>query len=229
MMNISNSLWGRFILVVLFVAGMAACKSTENTKTASSTPEKDSLEELYWARKDSAKMSFTQADVKFMTGMIAHHAQALVMSRLAPKNGASQQVQTLAARIINAQKDEIQSMQKWLRTREQPVPQIEINGLILSITLDGKPYTSYRKMRGVLAQEKLEELAAARNKEFDKLFLKYMIQHHAGAVYMVENLFDTDGAAQDNRAFRLASDIQVDQRTEIERMRLMLDKLQKSS
>ncbi|TYP92018.1 Uncharacterized conserved protein, DUF305 family [Fodinibius salinus] len=228
-MNISNSLWGRFILVVLFVAGMAACKSTENTKTASSTPEKDSLEELYWARKDSAKMSFTQADVKFMTGMIAHHAQALVMSRLAPKNGASQQVQTLAARIINAQKDEIQSMQKWLRTREQPVPQIEINGLILSITLDGKPYTSYRKMRGVLAQEKLEELAAARNKEFDKLFLKYMIQHHAGAVYMVENLFDTDGAAQDNRAFRLASDIQVDQRTEIERMRLMLDKLQKSS
>lgn len=228
-MNISNSFWGRFILVVLFVAAMAACKSTENTKTASSTPEKDRLEELYWARKDSAKMSFTQADVKFMTGMIAHHAQALIMSRLAPENGANQQVQTLASRIINAQKDEIQSMQQWLRARDQPVPQIEINGLILSIRLDGKPYTSYRKMRGVLAQEKLEELAAARNKEFDKLFLKYMIQHHAGAVYMVENLFDTDGAAQDNRAFRLASDIQVDQRTEIERMQLMLDKLQKSS
>jgi uncharacterized protein (DUF305 family) len=80
------------------------------------------IEALYHARTDSARMRFSQADVEFVTGMIGHHAQALIMSDLAPKNGASPQVQVLAARIINAQKDEIELMQRWLRDRGQPVP-----------------------------------------------------------------------------------------------------------
>lgn len=173
-------------------------------------------------------MSFTKADVMFMTGMIAHHAQALIMSELAPENDASAAVQRLAARIINAQKDEIKTMQQWLRDRDQPAPEIAFDGLKLDIAIDGESYTSFRKMRGVLSQEKMKELANAKGAEFDKLFLRYMIEHHTGAVYMVENLFATDGAAQDERAFRLASDIQVDQRTEIERMRLMLENISAS-
>lgn len=219
----------RIIAVCLILIGTAACKSTENTATAPSASEpnndRSELEALYWARVDRSRMNFTEADVKFMTGMIAHHAQALVMSRLAPENNASAEIQRLAARIINAQKDEITSMQRWLRDRDQPVPEIEIEELNLMVEIEGEPYTSYKKMRGVLSQEQIEELASARGAEFNRLFLKYMIEHHSGAVHMVENLFGTDGAAQDEEAFRLASDIQVDQRTEIDRMNLMLEQL----
>jgi uncharacterized protein (DUF305 family) len=220
----------KLFLAFLVITGTIACQHTEKTATESAddSADKSELEELYWDRIESSRTSFSKADVKFMIGMIAHHAQALVMSRLAPKNGASPEIQRLAARIINAQKDEIASMQQWLRDRDQPVPQIEIEGLNLMIELNGKPYTMYKKMRGVLSQQQIEELAAAKGADFDRLFLKYMIEHHSGAVYMVENLFNTDGAAQDDTAFRLASDIQVDQRTEIDRMQQMLDQLTES-
>lgn len=220
----------QLFLAFLVTIGTMACQNTKKATTDSSadTADKSELEELYWDRIESARTSFTKADVKFMTGMIAHHAQALVMSRLAPKNGASAEIQRLAARIINAQQDEIKSMQQWLRDRDQPVPDIEIEGLNLMIELNDKPYTMYKKMRGVLSQQQIEELAAAKGSDFDRLFLKYMIEHHSGAVFMVENLFDTDGAAQDDQAFRLASDIQVDQRTEIDRMQQMLDQLTES-
>lgn len=228
------------VAAVLLLIGAASCKSTETTTTTETetehtasaetvSEEESELEELYWARIDSSRMQFTQADVKFMVGMIAHHAQALIMSRLAPENGANKEIQTLAARIINAQKDEIASMQQWLRDRDQPVPKIEIDGLNLMVEMNGEPYTHYRHMKGVLSQQQLVELSNARGADFDRLFLKYMIEHHSGAVHMVDNLFSTDGAAQDDRAFRLASDIQVDQKTEIERMRMMLNELPESS
>lgn len=211
--------------VLSILLGAIACKSTEKTTPEASTSEQSSLEELYWARKDSARMSFTKADVKFMTGMIAHHAQALIMSRLAPANGASPTIQTLASRIINSQKDEIASMQRWLDDRNRPVPQISFDGIDMTIILDGQPFTSYRKMRGVLSQDQLIKLSQSKSQEFDKLFLEQMIEHHSGAVFMVENLFATDGAAQGDAAFRLATNIQVDQRTEIERMRQILGRI----
>lgn len=214
--------------LLLLCIGTFACKSTQETttQTASNETEQSELEELYWSRVDSARMaSFTKADVKFMTGMIAHHAQALVMSQLAPQNNASPQIQTLASRIINAQKDEIASMQRWLRDRNQPEVKYEIDGLNLTVTIDGEEWTSYRKMRGVLSQDQLEKLASKKGKAFDQLFLKQMIEHHSGAVYMVDHLFDTDGAAQDNESYRLASNIQVDQKTEIDRMKMMLDQI----
>lgn len=215
----------RIVIILSILISATACKSTDTANETAANSEKSELEELYWARVDSARRSFTEADVNFMRGMIAHHAQALIMSRLAPRNGANQEVQTLAARIINGQQDEIESMQKWLRDRDQPVPKIKIEGLNLMVEIDGKSFTKYKMMRGVLSQQQLEELAAARGTEFDRIFLKYMIEHHSGAVHMVDNLFGTDGAAQDNEAYRLASNIQVDQKTEIERMNMMLDEL----
>lgn len=217
------------VAVALLMIGTAACGSTENAQQENGTNEHAKLEELYWAQKDSARMDFTEADVMFMRGMIAHHAQALIMSRMAPENGASKEIQTLASRIINAQKDEIATMQQWLRDRDQSTLDISFDGLRLDIEIDGEPFTHFRKMRGVLSHEKMKELANARGEKFDRLFLKYMIEHHSGAVYMVENLFATDGAAQDEEAFRLASDIQVDQRTEIDRMNLMLENLSQDS
>ncbi len=213
---------------VLF--GMA-CKSSETVQSNDIKPTRSTaeLEELYWARRDSAKMNFTQADVDFMTGMIGHHAQALIMSRLAPENGASPSVQTLAARIINAQKDEIATMQRWLKDRGQPVPEVHIDGLNLMIHGAGSQHAGHgdhAMMPGMLTQAQLVELSKAKGEEYDKLFLKYMIEHHQGAVTMVKKLINTDGAVQDEAAFRLATDINVDQITEIERMKLMLREIE---
>jgi len=210
----------------------SACSSTKNvnsdssvTETSTKQPDKQELEELYWAEIKRSKMNFTEADVKFMTGMIGHHAQALIMSRLAPENGASPQVQTLAARIINAQKDEIASMQTWLKDRDQPVPEVHIDGLNLMIHGSGMDHSNHMNMAGMLSQKQLKELSEAKGTEFDRLFLTYMIQHHQGAVSMVKTLINTDGAAQDEQAFRLSTDINVDQITEIERMKLMLSEI----
>ena len=216
-------------LVLCLALTTTACTSTRATRTAapdqnaqSSTEDTADLEALYWARQDSARSNYTAADVRFMTMMITHHAQALVMSEMAPQSGASEQVQTLAARIINAQKDEIATMQRWLRRRDQPVPTVEIDGTNLRV--NGMKVHGM-DMVGVLTQAQIDELDAARGSTFDQLFLRYMIQHHSGAVSMVDRLFNTDGAAQDEAAFKLASDINVDQKTEIDRMEQMLNAL----
>lgn len=184
------------------------------------------------ARADSAQHPWTEADAHFMSSMIGHHAQAIVMSRLAPENSSSRSIRTLAARIINAQHDEIALMQTWLRNRGQPVPD---PGDTLS-TGGGMPGhdahaghaghdMDHASMPGMLTNEELAQLEAARGVDFDRMFLSFMIRHHQGAVTMVEELFATDGAGQDESVFRLATDINVDQITEIERMGLMLVEL----
>ncbi len=205
--------------LVTVACGRAAGPAPQTAAQPSVTSTAE-LEEIYQARMDSARMNVHPADVDFMTGMIAHHAQALVMSALAPTNGASPAVQTLCARIINAQQDEIATMQAWLRDRDQPVPQVHIDGLNLEIHGVAE---HHHHMPGMLTQAQLQELGAARGPEFERVFLRYMIMHHQGAVSMVHDLFGTDGAALDNLVFKIASDIQVDQITEIERMKLMLE------
>ncbi len=166
-------------------------------------------------------MRFTAADVHFISGMIGHHSQALIMSDLAPTHGASPSVRTLAARIINAQKDEIALMSQWLRDRGQPVPEVHISGT--TMTVPGAEHAMH--MPGMLTPEQIQQLDAAKGSEFDRRFLTLMIQHHNGAVTMVHDLFATDGAGQDEQVFKLASDIQVDQITEVRRMERMLASL----
>jgi uncharacterized protein (DUF305 family) len=180
------------------------------------------FEALYRARTDSARMRFTEGDVEFMNGMIGHHAQALVMAGFAPTHGASPQIRTLAARIINAQQDEITRMQQWLRDRGRPAPEVMIQGSEMMIHGAGE---HVMHGPGMLTPEQIAELDRARGPDFDRLFLTYMIQHHRGAVVMVEGLFATEGAAQDNEAFKLANDVHVDQITEIARMEGMLEGL----
>jgi uncharacterized protein (DUF305 family) len=167
-------------------------------------------------------MRFTRADVDFMTGMIAHHAQALIMCDMAPTHGAGPSVATLCRRILNSQQAEILTMQSWLRDRGQTVPEVMINGL--DLMLEGVPQ-HHMHMPGMLTQQQLVALDGARGAAWDRLFLVDMIGHHQGAVDMVHDLFATDGAAQDELAFKLANDIQADQTTEIDRMKLMLDAL----
>jgi uncharacterized protein (DUF305 family) len=172
------------------------------------------------AKADSARYPYTAADVHFMTGMIGHHAQAIVMSEWAPTHGASSSVRILAERIINAQRDEIASMQQWLRDRLQPVPEPDTAGMKMMMTMGGMEHEML--MPGMLTDAQMKQLNEARGPEFDRLFLRFMIQHHRGAVTMVKQLFDTYGAGQDQTIFKVASDVNTDQNTEIARMEKML-------
>ena len=167
------------------------------------------------AKADSVRLPWTAADARFMSSMISHHAQAIVMSRLVPARGANAAVQRLAERIINAQQDEITTMQHWLRSRRQPVP---------PMSPDSGAHAMHHTtlMSGMLTDAQLHELDHARGKDFDRLFLRGMIQHHRGAVAMVNELFATYAAGQDEIVFKFASDVQIDQITEIQRMQRLL-------
>jgi uncharacterized protein (DUF305 family) len=169
-------------------------------------------------RADSVRHPYTQADVDFMSHMIGHHAQALVMAGWAPSHGAGGSVRTLAERIINAQQDEIATMQRWLRDRGKPLPEVQPTGM--KMKMNGGQHEML--MPGMLTEAQMYQLDQARGPEFDRLFLTFMIQHHRGAVSMVKDLFGTNGAAQDETVFKFANDVNVDQSTEIARMERML-------
>jgi uncharacterized protein (DUF305 family) len=201
---------------VLLAAAVTVCGASAASAQASSQTI-DSVG-IARARADSLRYPYTAADVQFMSHMIGHHAQALVMAGWAPSHGANPEVQRLAARIINAQNDEIAIMQQWLRDRRQPVPEAKPGPM--TMMMNGMEHQML--MPGMLTDEQMKELDQARGKEFDRLFLRYMIQHHRGAVSMVNDLFGTPGAAQDETVFKFANDVQVDQSTEIARMEKML-------
>ena len=169
------------------------------------------------ARADSARLPYTEADVFFMQGMIGHHAQAVVISGWAPTHGAGESLRVLAARIINAQFDDIALMQRWLRDRSQTVP--DAVPAPMKMKMGGMVHEMM--MPGMLSDAQMKQLDAARGIEFDRLYLRFMIQHHEGAVLMVRDLFATDGAGQDEIVFKFASDVNVDQTTEITRMQRM--------
>ena len=154
---------------------------------------------------------YTAADVRFMQHMIGHHAQAIRMAALAPRHGASMTVQRLAQKIDISQRDEIGMMKDWLATRKQVTPTDEQS---LSMM-----------MPGMLTDAQMKQLEAARGKDFDRLFLTFMIGHHEGALQMVEELFKVPGAGQEPEIFRFATDVDADQRDEIFVMQRMLDEL----
>ncbi|HYN63635.1 MAG TPA: DUF305 domain-containing protein [Candidatus Limnocylindrales bacterium] len=151
-----------------------------------------------------------------MSGMIGHHAQAVLMAGWAPSHGASPAVRAYCERVVVGQRDEIGLMQGWLRERREQVPGAETSHATM-------PGMDHPMMPGMLTAEQLAQLDRARGTEFDRLFLTYMIQHHEGAITMVDQLFGSQGAAQDETVFKLASDIYADQTTEIDRMSVMLD------
>jgi uncharacterized protein (DUF305 family) len=170
------------------------------------------------ARADSMRLPYSAADIHFMTAMIHHHAQAIEMSHLAPTRASNNGVKLLASRIINSQRDEIGIMQRWLEDRNQPVP--EAKGGPMKMMMNGVEHEML--MDGMLTADQMAELGRASGQQFDELFLRYMIQHHRGAVTMVKELFATPGAGQDEITFRLATDVNVDQITEINRMERLL-------
>ena len=163
---------------------------------------------------DLAGIRFTAADVKFMQGMIPHHAQALEMTVLLDTRTVSDTMQQMARRIELSQEDEIEMMQEWLRERGQTVP-----------GTDAHHAPDWMPMPGMLTPEEMDRLTAAEGVEFDRQFLELMIKHHRGALTMVENLLDQRGAAQDSQLFAFTSDIEADQSMEIDRMDALLAQL----
>ncbi len=158
------------------------------------------------------------ADVHFMSGMIPHHAQAVLIAGWAPTHGANPAVRVLSERIVVGQRDEIALMQGWLRDHGQPVPDADATHMTMSMA--GMQHEML--MPGMLNDEELAQLDAARGPAFDRLFLTFMIGHHQGAIMMVDELFASNDAANDNTVFKMASDVWADQNIEIERMRALL-------
>jgi len=209
------------LALVAAIVGMTACGGASRAKTSTglgsavaSAPRTPA--EL--AAADKGIMPYTKADVDFVSGMIGHHAQAVLMAGWAPSHGASPSVQALCERIVVAQRDEIRFMQRWLRDRNLPVPDGDTSHMMMA-GMDMK------LMPGMLTPEQLTELDKARGADWNRLFLQDMIQHHNGAIEMVETLFSSQGAVQDEYIFKFASDVHVDQITEVNRMTRMLESM----
>ena len=199
--------------ILLLALALAGCHSATQSRSTSVAPAT--------VRADTTRPHFTAADVHFMSGMIGHHAQALVMAGWAPTHDASPTIRTLCERIIVSQRDEIGWMQMWLRDRNQPVPEATASAMPAMPGMDHGDML----MPGMLTPEQMTQLDHARGADFDRAFLRFMIQHHNGALTMVNELFATPGAAQADEVYKIASDISADQTSEIDRMTRMLNQM----
>lgn len=208
-------------LVLILGAGGAACKTAGGASSGGTrilqpgAPGQDTRTISTAEATDLSKVGYTPADVKFMQGMIGHHAQATEMVALINERTSRDDLRRLGLRIQVSQEDEMDMMRKWLAARGQQIP---------------GPHAHHEPggmMPGMLTAEEMATLTAAKGVEFDRLFLQGMIKHHAGALTMVEQLFKTPGAGQEGDIFAFASDVEADQRMEIERMGGMLRELMK--
>ena len=163
----------------------------------------------------------TAADTHFMSGMIPHHAQAVLIAGWAASHNASDGLRRLCERVVVAQTDEITTMRQWLADRSEPVPAADATHM--RMMMDGVEHAML--MPGMLTDAELAQLDRARGVDFDRLFLTFMIRHHEGALTMVEQMFASPGAGQDDIVFKFASDVFADQSTEIDRMQKMLEAL----
>jgi uncharacterized protein (DUF305 family) len=193
---------------------IAACTSTQMAMTTDSPPYSPTPSASGAPREPSA----SEADIRFMAGMVPHHAQAVVMARWAPSHGARTDVRILAERIVVGQRDEIMLVRNWLRDVGAPVP--DTNATHMKMDMNGMTHDML--MPGMLSEAEMAQLDKARGSEFDRLFLTYMIRHHEGAITMVDQLFASYGGGLDETVFRFASDVFADQTTEIDRMQKML-------
>jgi uncharacterized protein (DUF305 family) len=202
-----KTVWRPALAVCLFVTAWGAGCASAPPAALHATPP------------GLGQLPYSDTDVDFMSGMIPHHAQAVIMAGWAPSHGARHDVAILCERIVVGQRDEILTMQNWLRDRGQTVP--DATSTRHTMTMSGMEHEML--MPGMLTDEEMAALDAARGAEFDRLFLIGMIGHHQGAIDMVNVLFKSYGAAQDETVFKFASDVYADQSTEINRMNEMLE------
>lgn len=180
-----------------------------------------------------------KADVEFMQGMIMHHSQAVEMTALMPTHTHNKDLLAFGKRISISQTDEMKYMKQWLEDRGKPVEMAHDMGSMAGMDQSkmdhskmdhskmGAPSAALMLMPGMLTPEQMKALAKATGPQFDHLFLTGMIQHHGGALTMVQELFDTPGAGQDNVLFDFATDVDNTQSAEIRIMQAMLKKEKK--
>jgi uncharacterized protein (DUF305 family) len=204
------------LIAPLVLAALAGCKAATDKPVDSAGGSTAGMASMSVKVAPIPRGSdYTAADVAFMQGMITHHAQALVMARMAPTHGASPQVARLCRKILISQSDEITLMENWLKDRNQPFPDPN----------DPHPML----MPGMLTPAQITQLDQSKDTTFDRLFLTGMIGHHEGALLMVKNLFATPGAGQASDIFMYASDVDTGQRAEIQRMEIMLNSPERST
>ena len=210
----------RPVALVLAVASIASCRSlpAEQAVPIVQPGAPGQPGRVISARQasDLSQLKYTPAEIQFMQGMIGHHLQALEMTALLAARTASEGLRLVAKRIEISQTDEIQMMRDWLTARGAALPDPHAHHAP-NATL----------MPGMLTSAEMLRLADAKGAEFDRLFLEFMIRHHDGALVMVDSLFSSAGAGQQSDIFAFASDVEIDQRMEIERMSAMLRESQK--
>jgi uncharacterized protein (DUF305 family) len=162
----------------------------------------------------------TEADISFMQGMVMHHSQAVEMTDLLRTRSQNKDLQALGQRISISQTDEMQYMKQWLEDRGKPTSMS--HGSMDHAAMNHTDMSSMPLMPGMLTPQQMEALSKATGPLFDHLFLTGMIQHHTGALVMVQDLFDTPGAGQDAVLFDFATDVDNTQRAEINIMQGML-------
>lgn len=173
-----------------------------------------------------AKLPLRSAkDAEFMQGMIMHHGQAVEMTAMIESRTQDKEIRLIGAKISQSQSDEINFMKRWLAMRgekiEMPMANMNMDGM------NHSHHQNHSLMPGMLTPQRMEELKKANGAEFDRLFLKGMIEHHEGALVMVKDLFETAGAGQDAELFNFSTDVDTGQRGEIKIMQTMLDEKSK--
>ncbi len=160
-------------------------------------------------------------DIEFMQGMIHHHAQAVEMTALVSERTTNKDIRSLGARISHSQADEMKFMERWLKVRGEPTS-MPMPSMEHTPGMDMSKHHHQMMMPGMLSAEQMSALKKAKGAEFDRLFLAGMIQHHKGALVMVEELFNTAGSGQDSELFNFATEVDNGQRAEIKIMEALL-------
>ena len=163
----------------------------------------------------------SEKDVEFMQGMIMHHAQAVEMTALINDRTTNKNLRSLGARISHSQAEEMKFMERWLRLRGETTSTATAS-MHHAPGMDMSKHEHQMLMPGMLTKEQMDALQKAKGVEFDRLFLEGMIQHHKGALVMVEELFNTAGSGQDSELFNFATEVDSGQRAEIKIMETML-------
>ena len=211
--------------MIALVALLGACSTGASIETVAPAPENDgprivqpgapgqSSRTFSSTELDQVEgVSYTDADVSFMQGMIPHHQQALEMTALVRQHAVTEAVQRMALRMEISQRDEIALISAWLADRGETIEMSNMGAM-------------QHEMMGMLTPEQMQTLSETRGMDFDRLFLEGMIQHHRGALAMVTELFSTSGAAQESTIFKFAEEIDADQLMEIERMQGLLNQM----
>ena len=204
----------RVLVIAAILIGLAAVSQAQPPIIQPGAPGEPSREISAEDASNLTAIDYTDGDIRFVQGMISHHAQALEMTRLLEARTDNAVLRQLSERIDISQRDEIMMMQGWLRDRDQTVPEV-----------DTYHQAGFVLMPGMLTDEEMEELEVVSGVAFDRLFLRLMIKHHRGAITMVDNLLDQAGAAQDAQLYAFTSDVSSDQEMEINRMDSMLAEL----